>query len=201
MTRSLSLEDISSAAKLHMAGITGGFLSSLGEKFLTLMYKAVNASGESVLVIHKINGEVAGFAAATQNINDIYQKMLSYKRQLFCTVFKVLFSPAKIKRIFETIFYTKKSTPFITANELLSIAVKEEYRGKGVADQIFSEVVDYFKTQGASSFKVVVGAELVPARRFYERMGALPSGEISVHGSQKSIIYVYDLKEKRNDSV
>ena len=39
-------------------------------------------------------------------------------------------------------------------------------------------------------FKIIVGAPLAPAHRFYRRMGAVPVAEMEVHGGAASTVYL-----------
>lgn len=47
-----------------------------------------------------------------------------------------------------------------------------------------------FADRNRAAFKIVVGAELARAHRFYRRMGAEPMAEIAVHRGAASTVYV-----------
>ena len=55
-------------AELHSKSIDQGFLSSLGLKFLTLLYEAIVADKDSILIILKAHDEVCGYVCGTQNM-------------------------------------------------------------------------------------------------------------------------------------
>jgi ribosomal protein S18 acetylase RimI-like enzyme len=81
----------------------------------------------------------------------------------------------------------------ISAAELLSIAVDPPFRGRGHAERLYTELSAYFAERGLAEFKIVVGAALAPAHRFYRRMGAVPVAEIEVHKGAASTVYVQQL--------
>ena len=77
--------------------------------------------------------------------------------------------------------------------ELLSIAVLEKARGRGVAGKLYESLGERFFEEGETAFSIVVGESLAPARRFYEKMGAVSLSQISVHKGQSSILYQQNL--------
>lgn len=192
--------DYSAVAKLHITGINQGFLSSLGEDFLALLYQAIDESENSTLIVHRLNGDIVGFVAGAQGLGEIYKIILKHWWKLFVSLLPSLFSLKKIERILETVFYEKKSAKFefvIPDSELLSIVVKDEYRGQGIAGQLLNELAEYFRSRDIDQFKIIVGESLMPAHQFYLKMGAVSVGEIMLHGDNISIVYVYDCGFKR----
>lgn len=77
--------------------------------------------------------------------------------------------------------------------ELLSIVVDEAYRGKGISPRLFNKLIEEFKKVGIEKFKVVVGSNLLPACRFYEKMGGVFHSEIEVHKGERSRVYVWEI--------
>ena len=77
--------------------------------------------------------------------------------------------------------------------ELLSIAVGPAQRGQGHAGALYAALKVFFASRGVESFRIVVGAPLAPAHRFYPRMGAVPTAEIAVHQGVSSTVYVQTL--------
>ena len=48
-------------ARIHQATITGGFLSTLGPKFLVKLYETLASSENSFLIVAHRDGQVLGF--------------------------------------------------------------------------------------------------------------------------------------------
>jgi len=181
-------------AEIHAKCITHGFLSSLGINFLAILYKAIDESDDSVLIIAKENNEIIGFVAGTNNIASVYRAMMKNRFRLGIALLPALISPQRIYRIFETVLFSNKkihSEIVLPSAELLSISVLPEYRGKKHAEYLFKELVAHFKYSGLDEFKIIVGESLEPAHRFYCKMGAQPVAQTEVHHGSKSIIYTY----------
>jgi len=193
----LSKTEYRQVAEAHVEGISKGFLSTLGVGFLTLLYEAIDKSDDSVLLVSIADGRVVGFVAGTRSIGGVYRMMLGSWPRLLVVLFPVFFSPRKLRRIIETVMFSRKSgevSDELPQHELLSISVLKDFRGKGVAENLFKDLVDYFVGQGVASFKIVVGDALGPAHRFYTRMGAVPVSRAEVHAGSGSVVYVKYVK-------
>ena len=70
-------------ARLHIECIENGFLPSLGEAFLALLYEAIDADPKSVLIVESKNGKVIGFVAGGSGKRSLYYQMLKRKSRLF----------------------------------------------------------------------------------------------------------------------
>lgn len=182
-------------AKLHIASIDQGFLSTLGEGFLALMYQAIDECGAAVLFTEEDHGRVVGFVAGGKGMGPVCKQMLKHFPRLLVTLSPILMRPRKVWRIIELLRHSgdKETLAGLPGHELLSIAVLPSSRRNGVAQRLYFRLADHFHAVGATAFRIVVGEALGPAHDFYKRMGARPSLEISVHGREKSLVYVHDL--------
>jgi ribosomal protein S18 acetylase RimI-like enzyme len=183
-----------SVAALHIANINQGFLASLGVGFLALMYRAIDEGENSVLITAQADGKIVGFVAGGLGMGTIYRRMLRYWPQLCWTLLPSAFSPRRIWRIVEILRYSSGAgDTALPAAELLSIAVDPAYRGQHRADVLYDQLCEHFTKRGVPAFKIVVGAALAPAHRFYRRMGARAAAEVAVHGGAVSTVYVQAL--------
>ncbi|MCK4454163.1 GNAT family N-acetyltransferase [Candidatus Parcubacteria bacterium] len=180
-------------AEIHKTEIKKGFLSSLRGPFLTNLYSAIIESEFSFCVVSEKDGRVVGFIAGVLDINKFYGYFL--KKYFFQSVLMLLpqiFNFKKLKKIFESLFYPKKENNLPKA-ELLTIAVKKEFQGQGIAKQMFEKFVSEIKNRKVGIFKVIVGEELKPAIKFYEKNGFQFLKKISIHNKQASRVYVYPI--------
>lgn len=179
-------------AELHVANLDQGFLSTLGVGFVSLMYEAIAASPDSVLLVEERDGEVVGFVSAGAGLGSVYRRMLRRPLALTRRLLPIVFSVRKLLRVIEILRYGRQraGASALPAAELLSIAVDPAYRGSGVAERLYARLVAEFARRGVDAFAITVGAALAPAHRFYRRMGAEPVGEVEVHRGEKSIVYV-----------
>lgn len=173
-------------AKIHKNEISAGFLSSLPLNFLEKFYVSVIENDFSVIA--KENGEITGFIAGTADIGKLYSYFL--KRYFFYSAIILLPKIFNLRKIAETLFYPK--TEELRA-ELLTIAVKNEFRGRGLAKHMLEFFVLEMKKRGIKKFKVLVGEDLKPAIRFYEKSGFKFLKQTEVHKGQKSRIYIYEI--------
>ena len=62
-----------------------------------------------------------------------------------------------------------------------------------MSKDLFNGLVEEFEKRGVRRFKIVVGDELLGAKRFYEKMGCVAREEpIEVHKGETSRVYTYE---------
>ena len=183
-------------ARLHAENIDQGFLPGLGLDFLTLLYQAIDDDPESALILAYTEGQVCGFIAGSLRLKSVYRGLLRRWPALLRALAPSLLIPTRLWRIVEILRYSRRASgndaPSVSLPraELLSLAVAPSCRGCGQAESLYAELARFFAERGEPTFKIVVGAELTRAHRFYRRMGAEPQAEIAVHGSAPSTVYV-----------
>lgn len=187
-------------AQLHAQGIDQGFLSGLGEGFLTLLYQAIDECESSALLVEITDEKITGFAACSRGMRPVYGQLLKRAPKLCLVLFPQLIKPAKLWGLFEVFRQTIKPADHGLGegaqnpqHELLSIVVSPEMRGTGVAERLYQRLSGHLADSGAECFKIVVGKNLGPAHKFYQRMGAKQIGKTAVHGGALSTIYVQNL--------
>ena len=185
-------------AALHADSIDQGFLATLGVPFLALMYRAIEETPGSVLLVEEQGGRVVGFVSGGSGMGPIYRRMLRRPVRLGLALLPSMFRLRRLKRIIEIVRYgSGTSWPAgLPDAELLSIAVDPAWRGKGIAESLYSRLVTHFSTNEVPAFRIVVGATLLPAHRFYRRMGACVAGEVEVHAGESSLMYVQEASRR-----
>lgn len=180
-------------ARLHADNLDQGFLATLGPRFLTLMYRAIDECDSSILLVEQCDGRVVGFVSGTQSMRPIYRQMLRHGLRLIPSLFPAVLNPTRVWRILEILRYSRGNAALqgLPAYELLSIAVDPSARGQGAAERLYKGLVGHCRQHGIPAFKIVVGDRLAPAHRFYQRMGAKVAGETEVHTGERSVVYVH----------
>jgi ribosomal protein S18 acetylase RimI-like enzyme len=193
--KGLEASDYIEVARIHSTCIDLGFLSSLGHSFLALLYEAIDADEKSILILEKKNDQVIGFVAGGRGMKSIYRKMLIRFPRVFISLVPSMLNPKKLKKIVELLFFGTKQKPLPSCPqaELLSIAVIDSARGGGLAQKLYGSLGQRFFQEGESAFRMVVGETLTPAHLFYQKMGAVPFAQVSVHKGQSSTLYRQDL--------
>ena len=188
--------DLHRVAQLHAANIDQGFLSTLGPRFLSLIYQAIDECPEACLLLAREGDQVVGFVAGTLNMGPVYRQLRRHWLALGLSLAPSLLIPRRLWRILEILRYSRggggevTAVPTLPAAELLGIAVDPACRGRGIAEDLYAGLKLFFATRGLGEFKIIVGAPLAPAHRFYRRMGAVPVAEIEVHRGAASTVYV-----------
>jgi GNAT superfamily N-acetyltransferase len=187
-------KDINEVSKLHYQYIPSGFLSSLGISFLNLLYKSMIDSKYAFCIVVEEEGKIIGFVSGTVSVGGFYKEFLKKNFLMASIILLPKFLNLKIaRRIFETFFYPVKKEQNLPNAELLSIVVEKNYQGKGISQKLFERLVEEFSKKGINQFKVVVGSNLIPACKFYEKMGGVLQQEIEIHKGEKSRVYVWEM--------
>ena len=186
--------DYAQVASLHERCITEGFLSELGAPFLNILYSSMGNSAGVFCITANCDGRVVGFISGAADIKNFHKEF--FRKNLFkagIAVFPKLFRKGFIKKIIDDLFYPSKNVHEPAIAELMSIAVDAEYRGKGISEKLFLAFKDELRSHGIKRFKVICGAGLSAACRFYEKSGGISYAETEIHKGEKSRVYLFDV--------
>lgn len=192
-----SQTQLRSIARLHVAGIKGGFLSLLGEKFLTDLYEVIDTDANSFCMTAQKNGNIIGFVAFTENLGKLFKAVLKAKGMavLMGIGFR-LFKPSVFKRVVQNCLYSGKTEKLgLPRAELLSIVVSTAEQRKGVGEELCKAGFQECRRRGIERVKVLVAADNEAADRLYQKVGFKLSLETDSHGIP-SKIYVVDRTSK-----
>jgi len=187
-------EDIESIASLHAHAITTGFLRQLGHSFLCYLYRIMIESDDTFIIVARENNQVIGFVSGSSNLKKFYTFFLRKSVfQLFPYMLHALLNGAILLKCIETLKYIvrKKKSVQLPLAELLTIAIKERYQGRGVAQELLKNFITEMSKRNIKKFKVVVGDNLLHAIHFYEKMGFTFNSTLFIHKKIKSRIYTY----------
>lgn len=179
-------------ARLHRQAIRTGFLSRLGPRFLTELYRSIGRSPYSRIFV-SVNQDfqkVIGFAACSLDTAAMYRHIL--KRRGLHFLFLLLpraFCPENLRFICETLFYPTAAGPKIDPQaELLSIAVSDDSRGKGVGRDLLNALESYLSENRVMSYKTVTLSSDRDANAFYKKCGFSFRREMVHH---RNVLYEY----------
>jgi len=180
---------VEQVARLHIEGISTGFISSLDMDFVTVLYEAIAESNTSFGFVAEENNKILGFAVFTTNINKLYKSVILKKgfRFAFLLAGKV-FSLQRIRKVFETLFYPGRVKKMdLPSAELLSIVVAPESQGKGLGPQLLRKGLAECAKRGIEKVKVLVSSDNKPANKLYLKFGFELVGQINSHGVVSNI--------------
>ncbi|MDH4201594.1 MAG: GNAT family N-acetyltransferase [Phycisphaerae bacterium] len=192
MIEPLQKHNAAQIAQLHIAGIPTGFISSLGKKFVAALYEAIAESPYGFGLVYEADGRVVGFVAFSTDIKGLYKSII--KKNVISFGFLLcgkLFSFQTIKKIFETLFYPSRSeTQELPKAELLSIAVAETERGKGIAKTLIRQGLEECCSRKIEKVKVLVADFNKPANILYQKIGFKQISQIENHGIVSNVYVV-----------
>lgn len=181
--------DAPAVARLHSTGISEGFLSSLGPRFLSHLYAAMaGSSAASLFVARDEGGRVIGFVSGAVSPGAFYRDFFRRHgvRAALLLAGRAV-RPAVLRRILETVRHIGKEGG--GGPELLSIVVGPPARRTGLGSLLVRRLEEDLRANGADRLAVVVGAGNQPARAFYERLGFHALGGLEVHQGYRSLRY------------
>ena len=195
LTSGFSASDIDQAVQIQLKEIDQGFLSSLGDKPLRLIFHHIVDSRYGIMVLAKDNASnrVVGYALGTLSSGKLYKDFI-FKKLPYALIYFLpkLLSFHRMKKALETLIYPAKQQSNLPNAELLDLAVDSTHQGKGVAEDLFRHLEKEFNKRDISTFQIPTGASLKGAHKFYEKMGAQKSSSFQLHSGEETLIYVYE---------
>ena len=181
-------------SNLHIETLDNAFLPTLGEKFLTLLYKAIDKSSFTSLIYYYENDNLIGFVSGTLGTKSIYRELLKYPFSLIFSLIHIIFSPQKIIKILGLLIHMNSNVRRkYPKPELLTICVNNKHRRQGYAKKLYNDLSLFFKHNKVESFTIIVGSEL-NANNFYKNEGAKIMEKIVTHSGAESNVYLQDIK-------
>lgn len=188
MVKPITLEDCLSISRIHMNSLKGDFLPSLGIDFLTAFYEGIIGKPGVYGFVYEEKGKVYGFVLGTKDSEKFFSQALraNFAKLTFLLVLQLIKKPWIIKNVLETFLYTKKEGA--SKAELVVIAVRKNYQGKGAGKLLVRALEGAFKKDGISHYKLTVHADK-RAVGFYEHLGYSRTTQFSLYGK---IWFVYE---------
>lgn len=187
--RTATVADSARLAELHASRIGEGFLTSLGPRFLTRLYRRVALSPNAFAIAVSDHGRVVAFAAAAADVSRFYKEFL-VRDGIMASLGSAPRVVRSIPRVLETLRY-----PALTAElpkaEILAVATDASALGQGYGSVALTRATRELERRGCTTAKVVAGASNDPALRLYRRNGFATHAEISVHGDVPSEVLVW----------
>ena len=174
------------AARLHIDGQPGTFLSTLGPEILRIVYEKLPDTdvGFGFAATSPALGDeqpvLIGFVSATTSVGSLFIQTAAARagRLLPPLTARCMRRPSLIGQALQTALYPFTSRDDTTSAgarksgaELLSIMVEEHWRNRGVGAMLLHALLDECATRGIDHLDVTVDAGNEAARRFYADHG------------------------------
>ena len=189
------------AARLHIAGQPGTFLTALGPEVLTVLYAQLPRStvGFGFAAVDDDSadadsaddaGAVSGFVSATTGVGRLFAELGTRRMGQFAPALlrRYAQAPGLILRSAQTVLYPLLArADDVDAHhgapaELLSIMVEPAQRGQGIGSVLLARLVTECQTRRLPALDVTVDATNAAARRFYARHGFVLRKEFTLYG-------------------
>lgn len=191
----LTSQHANQVAKLHKESLPDEFLSSLGKKFLTVLYSILLRQKSIVAYGYLIEDKLIGFIIGTTNKQQAFRQVIGSSQGLKLVpylVFNLFKKPAIVFYFAETLFYSKVHLTQ-TNSELLAICVAKQYRRQGIGKKLVGKLQYALNQRGQRLFAVSTTSKV--ADSFYQKLGGRMSKQFTMFGKKWNM---YLLKTKGN---
>jgi ribosomal protein S18 acetylase RimI-like enzyme len=183
------------AARLHIAGQPGTFLTALGPGVLSAIYRALprTRAGFGFAAVESEGrdaGAVVGFISATTSVGKLFTEVgtAGMGTLLPSLVGQLARHPLLIWRSVQTVAYPLlvggESGP--SPAELLSIMVEPSQRSRGIGAQLLAALLGACQERAIPLLDVTVDASNRGAQRFYQRHGFVHHHDFALYGRRMS---------------
>jgi glycosyltransferase involved in cell wall biosynthesis/ribosomal protein S18 acetylase RimI-like enzyme len=182
--------DARALARLHASSMPNAFLPSLGEPFLTQLYRSLTSQPGAVTIVAENGAGIVGFASGTRSVSEAYRRFVrGHGIRAAIAVAPRLLRTSRLRRAWETGTYAPRTSGLPEA-EMLSIAVDRDARGHGLGRRLSRELLAELGAIGVDEVKVVVDAANHPANALYESVGFRRTTRLEVHRGISSNVWV-----------
>ena len=199
-TRIAVKRDAARLGELHKMEISSGFLSTLSDSFLTVLYENIIEHGVVYVVETTLSDdeEVVGFISCVESTKKFYISFLLHNCiRLLPLVFSEMFSVRFFSKAIESLKAPFKKSDNDQQNhveldcpELLSIAVASEHKRNGLGEILLNSLESELRSKNFYHYKVIAGSSLYSANSFYEKNEFKLSANIVIHKGEVSNIYI-----------
>ncbi len=167
---------IQALAQLHRTAFPGFFLTSLGPRFLRLLYAGFAREPNGLCIVAEDKGVIVGFAAGTTTPDAFFRHLLRRQGWQFAlaAIPGLLHNPGFVARkCLGALFYRGEQPAGLTNAALLSsLAVPPTCGGKGIGQQLVHAFADAARQQGCSALYLTTDeADNALVNRFYAKCG------------------------------
>jgi ribosomal protein S18 acetylase RimI-like enzyme len=173
----MTKEHLDKVIDIHIECFKDSFLTSLDRGVLDCMYNNYLSSELGCAYVYITHETILGFIVGTTNPSVYYNQLLKKRgvKILGLILKRVIRNPRILKSIaqrdFSGFFRPNESEESYRRASLDLIAVKPEYWGRGMAQNLTEVFLRDLKARGVSEVNLGVAATNVRAKRFYEKMG------------------------------
>ena len=188
--------DAGAVARLHAGQIADGFLSRLGPRFLTHLYRCVATGPDSFLLVaagteatttSPPDTAVAGYIAGALDLRRLYRRF-ALRHGLVAAVSSGPRLVASLPQVWETLRHGAEADDDGGGAELLAVAVDPGWRGHGIGGGLVEAFLAELERRRAPVAQVVVGADNAAAVALYRGAGFAVARTFELHRGTPSLL-------------
>jgi ribosomal protein S18 acetylase RimI-like enzyme len=192
--RNAEASDLSGIVSVHISAFPGFFLTSLGSRFLKLMYASFISDALGVLLVSVApHGAVVGFLASTRSPHRFFGILRRQKGFALglAALPSVLRHPLRLlNRLYLALRYRGDAMPGLGGFWLLSsLGVAGNYAGSGVGSRLLEQFCSLARLEGAPGVYLLTDADNnEPTLAFYKRHGFVVHDEKPHHHGRRMLL-------------
>jgi len=191
-------DDLDAIVDLHMRAFPGFFLTTLGRRFLSEVYRGFLRHADALVLVAERNGAVAGFVAGTLAPERFFRTLVRARWFAFgcAAIGAALRRPnAVIPRLLSGLYYRGERPSRLPEAALLSsIAVEPNSSRSGIGATLLTAYCEQARMHGVRHVYLTTDQNSNDAAiRFYSRHGFNQESEIRRSNGRKMIRYVSTL--------
>jgi ribosomal protein S18 acetylase RimI-like enzyme len=177
-------------ATLHAEHLPEGFLVTLGPRFLRRLYARAARSPQAFVLVADDGAGVRGFLAVAEDTGRFYKEFL--RRDGVAAGLAAAPNVARApRRVWETLRYGLDEGDELPPAEVLSIAVDDRARGRGLGRELVDAGLDELRRREVAAARVVTALDNEPALRMYEGAGFRRHSRVEVHAGVAQQVLVW----------
>jgi len=193
MITEMQFSHIDQVAEIHSRSLPDDFLTSIGMTFLKgVFYRGLLESPAGFGYVDMQDGQVRGFVTGSYKSEKTYKEIICRRWGLFflCLVWSTLRRPSIFKKIVQTAHFIVKQKAASPSAQLISIAVKEDFRRQNIGTRLIQALKDNFGASGSKEFSVITDSHLQDSNRLYQKNGFKLDRTFSIYGKKRNV-YLY----------
>jgi ribosomal protein S18 acetylase RimI-like enzyme len=185
-------QDAPAAAALHAGQISQGFLSLLGPRFLSRLYRRISLDPSSFLIVAVEGGNSVGFIAGSTDVRALYRSFL-WRDGVTAALGVLRDLIPNWRRVVETLHHgSSDGVGTGRGAELLAVAVGRSHKGLGIGRALVEAFLREVTRRGLSEAHVVVASDNTSAVRLYERAGFVVASQFELHPGTESLVMQWE---------
>jgi ribosomal protein S18 acetylase RimI-like enzyme len=188
--RTGTADDAAAAAALHVGQIGEGFLTILGQDFLSRLYRRVARTPGSFLLVVEDGETTVGFLAGSTDVAGLYRSFF-----LRDGAAAVITCGGRLVRSWRRVMETLRHGTGVSADgaELLAVAVNPAVRRRGAGSLLVDGFLTEMRLRRQDAAHVVVAGDNDTAIALYTKAGFHTAERFELHAGTESLLMQWSL--------